>query len=273
MSESSLTARPSSGLAVGLADTFALAGRHLLHLRRAPGKFLGITLNPLVLLIAVGYLFRDSISVPGSGAYEEYLMAGVAVQVGLASIGPTAIGVCMDLRGGLVDRFRSLPVSRGSVLFGQTLSDLMVSVIGLCIVMSVGLAVGWRPHAGALSVLAGFALIIGFIYAMLWLGVLIGLLMRTPEAIDSLGAIVLVAFSFLSNAFFSVQGLPSWIRPLAEWNPVSSVVTACRTLWGNPVVTGGGFPAEHPLLVAFGTLAALLALCVPLSLRAYREAG
>ncbi|MFH8408918.1 ABC transporter permease [Streptomyces sp. NPDC018019] len=272
MSEVRVATVPPGGPFAGLADTAALAGRHLLHLRRAPGKFLGIVMNPLILLIAVGYLFRNSISVPGSGNYQEYLMAGVAVQVGLASIGPTAIGVAMDMRGGLVDRFRSLPVSRTAVLVGQTLSDLIVSALGLVIVMLVGLAVGWRPHAGPLSVAAGFALILAFIYTMLWVGVLLGLLLRSPETIDSVGAIVLVAFSFLSNAFFSVAGLPSWIRPLAEWNPVSAVVTACRTLWGNPVVTGTGFPADHPVLVTAGTLAVLLAVCVPLSLRAYRKA-
>jgi ABC-2 type transport system permease protein len=224
-------------------------------------------------MLVIGYLFKNSIITPAGGRYQDYIMPGIAAQVGLASIGPTAVGVAMDIRGGLIDRFRSLPISRTIVLLGHTLSDLAVALISLAIVMVVGFAVGWRGLGGLPSVLGGFALIVAFIYAMLWVGALLGLAIKNVEAIDSIGAIVLVLFSFLSNAFIQVQGLPGWVQPIAEWNPLSCVIDACRQLWGSPVTVGsGGFPAAHPALVAIVSLGVIIAVAVPFSLYAYRRA-
>lgn len=256
-----------------LSDVAALTGRHLRHIRRSPGKLIGITLNPLVMMLVIGYLFKNVLIAPASGPYQDYIMAGIAAQVGLASIGPTAVGVAMDIQGGLIDRFRSLPISRTIVLVGHTLSDLMVALISLCVVCLVGYAVGWRVHAGWLSIIGGFALLVLFIYALLWVGALMGLVIRNVEAIDSIGAIVLVLFSFLSDAFIAIKGLPGWVRPIAEWNPVSSVIEACRHLWGNPgAANSAGFPAQHPAPVALISLALVICVAVPLSLRAYRHA-
>lgn len=253
-----------------LPDMAALCGRHLRHLRRSPGRFVGITMNPLVILFAMGYLFRRSILVPGSDNYVEFLLAGVAAQVALASVGPTAIGVNLDLREGLIDRFRSLPISRASVLIGRTLADLLVSVGALMIVVLVGLALGWRPHTGVGSVLAGLGLLVWFIYVMLWVGVVLGLALHQPETIDSVGALVLVISSFLSSAFLPVQGLPVWVRPIAEWNPVSAVVSACRQLFGNPATAPDGFAGQHPLVVASIMLTVLLVVLIPFADRRYR---
>jgi len=168
-----------------LSDTIALCGRNVRHIRRAPGKLIGITLTPLVTLLIVGYLFKNSIIWPVQGSYQEYIMAGIAAQVGLASIGPTATGVAMDLRGGLIDRFRSLPISRTAVLVGHTLSDLMVAAISLCTVLAAGYALGWRPHDGLLPAAGAFGLLLAFTYAMLWIGVVLGLLVRNVETIQS----------------------------------------------------------------------------------------
>jgi len=261
------------GFSAMLSDVAALTGRHLRHIRRSPGKLIGITLNPLVMMLVIGYLFKNSIVAPASGRYQDYIMAGIAAQVGLASIGPTAVGVAMDIRNGIIDRFRSLPISQTVVLIGHTLSDLMVALIGLCVVSIVGYAVGWRIHAGWSQAIAGFALLVLFIYALLWVGALLGLLLRNVEAIDSIGAIVLVLFSFLSDAFIAVKGLPGWLHPVAEWNPVSSVVGACRQLWGNPgAVAGASFPTQHPVLITLITLTVVICVAFPLSLHAYRRA-
>lgn len=266
-----VTDRPHA-LVAAVTDITVLCGRHLKHLRRSPGRFIGITMNPLVILLAMGYLFQRSIVVPGSDDYVEFLFAGVAAQVGLASIGPTAIGVNLDLREGLIDRFRSLPITRASVLLGRTAADLLVSVGALVIITAAGLLLGWRPHASAGSVAAAFGLLVCFIYSMLWVGVVLGLTMRSAESIDAVGSLILVVSSFLSSAFLSVQGLPAWVRPVAEWNPVTAVVSGCRQLFGNPAQMSSAYPGQHPLLVAVAALVVILAVLIPVADRRYRAA-
>jgi len=257
-----------------LTDTFALVGRQLTHLRRAPGKFVGIAMNPLVMMLVLGYLFKNFIVVPGSGDYQEYILAGCAAQVGLASVGPSAIGVASDLRTGLMDRLRSLPISRTSVLMGRTLSDLALAAATVAVVSLAGLLLGWRIHTGLWEALAGYGILLLFVYTMLWVGVLIGLAIHTLETIDAVGALMVVLFSFLSSAFLSTDGMPEWIRPIAAWNPLSAVVTACRDLWGNPSSpVRDGLPAQHPVIVALVSLALILAVVIPLSVRSFRTAA
>ncbi|MGW7367523.1 ABC transporter permease [Streptomyces sp. NPDC054841] len=266
------TRQPAAAGAL-LVESFAVAGRRLRRLRRAPGRLIGIVMNPLVSLVVLGYLFQGSLSISGQGSYQEYIFAGVAAQVGLAGIGPTAVAIAMDLRGGLVDRFRSLPISRSAVLIGHTLGDLIVGMIGLAVVTGFGLLFGWRPHGGALSVLAGFAVLAVFMYTMLWVGVMLGMFSRNLETINVVAGLATVLFTFLSNTFQSVDRLPGWLRPVAEWNPVSAVVTALRRLWGNPVATGGGFPGEHASLAIVVSLGVVFVVTVLLSLRRYRTAA
>ncbi|HEX4704905.1 MAG TPA: ABC transporter permease [Pseudonocardiaceae bacterium] len=261
-----------TGPAVTGAEILSLAGRRLRHLRRAPGRLVGVIMNPLVTMIAMGYLFKNSIVVPGGGSYPEYLMAGAAAQVGLASVGPTAISVALDLRGGLVDRFRSLPISRIAVLIGHTLADLVLSLLALAVVLAVGLGLGWRVHTSVLPVLAGVGVLAAFIFVMLWVGVLVGLVCRSPETIDSVGALVVVLFSFLSSAFLAVSQYPGWLRPVAAWNPVSSVTNQVRLLWGDPVAPASGFTGHQPGVVAMVSLFALLSVTTVLSFRRYRAA-
>ncbi|MFJ8313021.1 MULTISPECIES: ABC transporter permease [unclassified Streptomyces] len=264
--------RPAPPLALTV-ESLAVAGRRLRRLRRAPGRLIGIIMNPLVSMVVLGYLFRGSLSVTGGGGYQEYIFAGVAAQAGLAGIGPTAVAVAEDLRGGLVARFRSLPISRPAVLIGHTLGDLAVGLIGLAVVTLLGVLFGWRTHAGLLDVLGGFALLALFMYAMLWVGVLLGLFSRNLETINVVAGLVTVLFSFLSNAFQSVDRLPSGLRAMAEWNPVSAVVTQTRTLWGNPTATGGSFPAQHTSLALAVSVGVVFALSVLVSLRRYGTAA
>jgi len=244
-----------TGPSAAVVEIAALAGRRLRHLLRAPGRLVGVIMNPLVTMLAMGYLFKTSIIVPGGGGnYPEYLMAGAAVQLGLASIGPTAIAVSMDLKGGLVDRFRSLPISRTAVLIGHTMADLVSSLVGLVVVMLVGFGLGWRPNNGLL-------------------GVLVGMYVSSPESIDAFGSMIVVLFSFLSSAFLAASQFPSWIRPFAEWNPVSSVTNAVRRLWGNPVASGDGFALHNPGVVIVIALGVVLTVTTVLSFRRYRTAS
>lgn len=264
---------PLGRLRHGATEVFAVAGRRLRHLRRAPGRFLGITLNPLLTMLVLGFLLERSLVVPGGGSYQEYLFAGAAVQGGLAGVGPTAIAVASDLKGGIIDRFRSLPVARSSILLGHTLADFLVGLAGLVVVTGFGLLLGWRPHGGAGQVVLGFGLLAVFSYVMLWVGVLFGLASRSLETISSITPLVVTVLPFLSSAFLATDNLPAGLRTVAEWNPVSAVAQACRELWGNPVAQGSGFPAQHPLPVALLTLGTLLLVSATLALRRYRSAG
>lgn len=264
---------PTAGPAPLLTEIVAVAGRRLRHLRRAPGRFIGITMNPLVSMIVLGYLFKNSIVIPGGGRYQEYLFAGAALQVGLAGVGPTAIAVASDLKGGLIDRFRSMPIGRSAVLFGHTLADFLVGLLGLVIITGFGLLLGWRSHTSILSTVAGFAVVAAFLYVMLWVGVFLGMVSRSLETIDGIATLVVVVFPFLSNAFLSAENLPAWLRPIAEWNPISAVSTACRRLWGNPSATEATFPVQHPNIVVIVSLGLLFVLTSVISVRRYRTAA
>ncbi|MFC0432496.1 ABC transporter permease [Kutzneria buriramensis] len=269
---STLAVRPRWPLAL-CVEAAAAAGRRLRHLRRAPGRFLGITLNPLVSMLILGYLFQHSITVPGAGSYQEYLFAGAAAQVGLAGIGPSAIAVAGDRDRGLVDRLRSLPIDRGAVLIGHTLADAVVGVLGLAVVTAFGLLIGWRPHGDPLSTVAAFALLALFGYVMSWVGVLLGMTSRNAESISALAPLVTVVLPFLSNAFLSSASLPGWLTPIADWNPVSAVSSACRALWANPSGTATSFAGTHPGVVLAAWLGPLLVVSAGLSLRRYRATG
>ncbi|MEU2117069.1 ABC transporter permease [Streptomyces sp. NPDC016459] len=165
------------------------------------------------------------------------------------------------------------PSSASGCLLGHTLGDLAVGLIGLAVVTGIGVLFGWRPERGPLPVLAGFLLLAVFMYAMLWVGVLLGLFSRNMETINVVAGLVTVLLSFLSNAFQSVDRLPAWLRPVAEWNPVSAVVTWTRELWGNPTAAGGSFPGEHASLAVAISLGAVFVLTVLFSLRRFRTAA
>ncbi|MFD0025651.1 ABC transporter permease [Streptomyces sp. NPDC058382] len=257
-----------------LSDSFALAGRQMRHIRRMPEQLLGITVMPVAFVMVFGYLFGSAMQVPGQGGYKEYIMAGIFAQVMLANITTTAVGVVNDLNNGLVDRFRALPIARSSVLIGRTVADAVL-VTWTCAVMAlVGYLIGWRAHNGVLKTLAGFGLLLLMGFAMSWLGALIGLTLRNVEAVSALAGVIMMPLAFLSNAFVPLDGLPGWLRAIAEWNPVSSVVSAGRELFGNEQgVAGSALPAQHPIPAALVVLTVLLVVVIPLAVRAYQKAA
>jgi len=237
-----------------MSAVVALTGRRLAHLRRAPGRLIGITFNPLVSMLVLGFLFQGLVRMPGMADYRAYLFAGAAVQVGLAGIGPTALAVSTDLRGGLVDRFRSLPISRTAVLFGHTTADFLVGLAATVVVTGFGLLLGWSPHGTVAETLAAFGILALFTYVMVWVGALFGLLIGNAESIGSISSLVVVVLPFLSTAFVVPADVPAVLRPIIEWNPLSAVIDACRALWGNGVAGAEGGHAGFAvisLLVVF----------------------
>ncbi|MCP2163207.1 ABC transporter permease [Goodfellowiella coeruleoviolacea] len=256
-----------------LGDIGALMDRHFRHLARTPTRILGVTLTPVTMVLVLGYMLNTSITVQG-GNYLDYMMAGVGAQVTLACVGGIALGTAANLRNGLIDRFRSLPTARTAILVAHTLSDLVLAAVGIAIASLVGFLLGWRPHGGPLELAGGYGVLLALAYVLLWVGVLLGLTVRSPEALGALSGLVLVGGSFLSNAFVPLAGLPTWLRVVAEWSPISAVVTACRSLWGGPgAPAGSGFASTHPLVVAAVLLVVIAAITVPLTVRAFSAAN
>jgi ABC transporter DrrB family efflux protein len=260
-------------VAGALHDGWVVTKRNLIKIKRIPDLLIFSTIQPIMFVLLFAYVFGGAIAIPGVH-YREYLMAGIFTQTVAFGSALTAIGLAEDLTKGIVDRFRSLPMSRAAVLIGRTTSDLLNNLL-VVIVMSVcGLLVGWRVHTGPLGALAGFGLLFLFGYAMSWVSAVIGLSVRSVEVAQSAGFIWLFPATFLSNAFTATNTLPSWLQPVADWNPISSIVLALRDLWGNApagLARGSGFPAQHPILLALLWSAGILVVFVPLAINRYRR--
>jgi ABC-2 type transport system permease protein len=209
---------------------------------------------------------------PGGGSYREFLMPGIFAQTVVFSAATTAVGMTDDLHKGIIDRFRSLPMARSAVLSGRAMFDLVYNAGILVVLMLSGLAVGWRVHTGVPEFFAGVGLLLLFTFAMSWIGVLLGLSVPTVEAANQVGFTVIFPVTFVSNVFVPPQTLPSWLRPVAEWNPVSALTASTRELWGNPnPFAAEGFPAEHPVLLTLIWVVVLVAVFAPLGVRRYRS--
>jgi ABC transporter DrrB family efflux protein len=256
-----------------LSDSLALIGRHLRHLARVPERLLSVTLMPVMYVVVFGFLFGSAMRVKG-GDYREYIMAGIFAQVMLANLQTTAVGVVDDLRNGLVDRFRSLPMSRYAVLIGRTVSDLLLSSFAIAVMAGVGYLIGWRVHTGATRIVAAFAILLLLGLGAAWLGALLGLSLRNVEAVSAVMSMVMMPLTFLSSAFIPLSGLPGWLRAVTVWNPLSVVVEAVRDLFGNPTSVGDtSFPALHPIPVAVVLVVLVIVLAMPLAAGRYRTAA
>jgi len=188
------------------------------------------------MIVLFAYVFGSAISLPGGGNYREFLMPGIFMQAMALTAVQAAVAVAQDMQDGIIDRFRSLPIARSAVLAGRNLSDLSLRVVGLAFM--VGLAIplaGWRTHNGLADTAAGLGLVILFGFAMIWVGTLIGLSVRSATLADQATFAWLFPMTFLANTFVPTQGLPSWLRPVADWNPMSSTVAAMRHLFGTRV--------------------------------------
>lgn len=253
-----------------LQDWRALIGRHLLHLRRMPDKLVSATVLPMVFVVLFGVLFGSAIDIPG-GNYQEFIMAGIFTQVMITAVPNTAIGTLEDLGNGLVDRFRSLPMAPSAVLVGRTVGDAALRAV-TCVAMTlVGLLIGWRIDTGVGGALAGFGILLLFGFAMSWVGALLGMKVRSPEAAASLPSVLLMPLMFLSSAYIPLGGLPGWLRAIAEWNPISAISGAVRQLWGNPSAAGDSFAARNPVPLALLWLGLILLLVVPAAVRRYHR--
>ncbi|WP_232835627.1 ABC transporter permease [Actinocorallia populi] len=251
-----------------LADGLTMFGRHLTQLRRRPGELVAALLFPVLMIVMFGYVFGSAIRVPGGGNYREYLMPGLFGMVIFTAVMANALATATDAGRGVMDRLRSLPVTRWAMPFGQSAADLLTGIPGLAALAVCGLVVGWRPHEGAAPALAAFALMILMRMALGWLGIWLGLVMKDEKTVDAFAPIFLPV-TMLSNAFVPTEGMPAWLRVLCEWNPVSSLVAALRELFGNPAAPATALPLQHPVAATVLWSLALIAVFMPLAVHAY----
>ncbi|GAC1440785.1 MAG: ABC transporter permease [Mycobacteriales bacterium] len=257
-----------------VADALVVMWRNLKRIPRIPELAFFAILQSIMFVLLFAFVFGGAIPLPGGGSYREYLMPGIFAQTLTFAAATTAVGMTDDLAKGLIDRFRSLPMARSAFLAGRTLSDVVYNAGMLGVLMLAGLAVGWRVHSGPLRFLAGCGLATLFSYAMSWVGVWLGQLVRTVEVAQQVTFVALFPLTFLSNAFVPTGTLPGWLQPVANWNPVSALVAALRELWGNPnPFAAHSLPGRHPVLLALVEVAAIVAVFAPLGVRRYRNSS
>jgi len=254
-------------------NTVVLAGRSIARIAREPEQLLDVTIQPVIFVLLFTYVFGSAIHLPGGGSYHQYLIGGMFGMSMAGSAPGTAVGISADMATGLIDRFRSLPMARSAVLAGRTIADLMTQVIGCVVLVATGLAVGWGIHRGIGDAVLAIALSLLMAFAMTWAGACAGMLLRNPEAAQAIGFIVFLPLAFVSNAFVPTQGMPTWLRAVANWNPLSAVAASCRQLFGNPnpAALEHVWPMQHPELATVIWSIALIAVFAPAAVYLYRR--
>ena len=254
-----------------MLETRLLAGRSLRHIPRIPEKLADVTIQPIVFVLLFAYVFGSAITVPGGGSYREYLIAGMFAQGMFGPVMGIAVGMAEDVRTGIVDRLRTLPISRTAVLAGRALSELAQVVLGLVVFSACGLVVGWQPHGTALETVAAYALLVLWAFAGVWIGTFLGMVVRSAETAQTAGFTVLFPMMFLSAIFVPIGGLPTPLRQVAEYNPLSCVAGALRELFHNPSPhVSDAWPMTHPVLATVLWSIGVIVVVAPLAVRRYR---
>jgi ABC-2 type transport system permease protein len=258
------------------ADGLVVTKRNLIKIKRVPEILVWVLLSPIMFVLLFSYVFGGSIEIPGGLSYREFLIAGIFAQTVVFGATYTGASLAEDMQKGIIDRFRSLPMSRSAVLIGRTASDIFYNVLSIAIMAGTGLIVGWRIRTSFWQAAAGFALLLLFSYAFSWVMASVGLLVPTPEVVNNASFMVIMPLTFISNAFVPSQNLPTPLRVFAEWNPVSAVTQAARNLFGNtnPLVpTPEAWAMQHPVLYTLIWVVVILAIFVPVSIRLYQRAA
>jgi ABC transporter DrrB family efflux protein len=249
----------------------ALIRRNLTHIKRQPEMLTDVTIQPVMFVLLFAFVFGGSIQIPGVD-YKQWLLPGIMAQTMAFSSFVVAIGLNTDLTKGIVDRFRALPIGRGSVVVARSVSSLIHSSIGIVVMSITGLFVGWRINDGLARGVLGYALLVLFGFMTIWIGILAGSSLRSVEAVQGVMFTTIFPLTFLSNAFARPEGMPDWLQFLAEWNPISALVQALRELWGNeglPLPPDAALPLQYPVIATLLWSIGLSAILAPLAIRAY----
>ncbi|MCZ0732465.1 ABC transporter permease [Mycolicibacterium iranicum] len=254
-------------------QSWIMVKRNMIHTKRMPEMLSDVTAQPIMFVLLFAFVFGASITNTGGASYREFLLPGIQAQTIVFSAFVVAAGITADVEKGIIDRFRSLPISRSSVLIGRSIASVIHSSLGVLVMAVTGLAIGWRIRNGVGEAILAFVLLLVFGFGMIWFGVLVGSLMRTVEAVNGVMFTVLFPITFLANTFVPTEPMPRWLRVIAEWNPVSSLAQAMRELWGNggPAPESAQLPLHYPVLSTILWSLALTALFAPFALYAYKR--
>lgn len=258
-----------------VTDGAIVAKRNLIKIKRVPDLLVFSTISPIMFILLFAYVFGSAIKVEGTN-YREFLIPGIFAQTVIFGATLTGAGMADDIKKGIIDRFRSLPMSRSAVLIGRTGSDVANNVLVIVVMALTGLLVGWRIRSSVGEAIAGFMLLLLFSYAISWIMAWVGLLVPSPEVVNNAAFVVIFPLTFIANTFVPTNNFPAPLRFIANWNPVSSLTQAARDLFGNsaPNVPAPDYwSLQHPVLYTLGWVVLLLLIFVPLSVRQYKKAA
>jgi ABC-2 type transport system permease protein len=262
---------PGSALGRFFSDGWVTTKRNLLKIKRVPDILVFTLIQPIMFVLLFTYVYGGVIEIPGA-SYQEFLMAGIFAQTVVFGSTYSGSAMAQDLKDGIIDRFRTLPMSPAAVLIGRTNGDMFINTASMAVMMATGFIVGWRVRSSFGEALLAVALILLFAYSFSWVMAFIGMSVRSPEIINNVSFLILFPLTFISNAFVPSTTLPGPLRVFAEWNPVSALVRTSRELFGNvPDVfpVGDTWTAQNPLLTVLIGMGVMLAVFVPLSIRKF----
>jgi ABC-2 type transport system permease protein len=265
------TASAAGAMAGSLRDTATLTGRILQHWKRRPVSIVLGLLFPVLMVVMFGYLFGGAMAVP-DGHYMDFLIPGMLAMTMLFGLEAMVVAVTTDTAKGVTERIRAMPVTTTAILAGRSAADLLNAVVGITVMVATGLIVGWTTNRGPLLALAGLGLLVWLRFALTWIGIYLGLLLKTPESAVAVQVLVWPV-GFLSSAFVSPDTMPSWLGAIATWNPLSATATAIRDLFGNPSWNAHNWATEHSVALALAWPAVLTVIFLPLAARQYRALG
>ncbi|MFJ2744208.1 ABC transporter permease [Streptomyces sp. NPDC087440] len=257
-------------LSWAITDGWNLARRSLTHYQRQPTLIVWQLGFPIVTVLLYGFVFGAAMMVPGGGDYKDFLMPGMFASTMAFGFMNTTVAMVNDASKGVIDRFRSMPMSTSAVATGRGLADLVIAAAELTILVATALAIGWRADGSPAETLTAFALLLLLRFSLIWVGVWLGLLIPTPEGAGGLFAVAF-PLTMISSVFVAPSLMADWLGTIAAWNPVSSTVTAARELFGNPVASGGSWVEENAILMAVVWPLIVTAIFLPLAVRRFRR--
>lgn len=251
-----------------LRETGLLIGRSLRAMPRVPERLSDVTVQPVIFTLLFMYVFGSAIHIPGM-RYQDYLLPGLVGQSLAFGVMGAGVATCNDFTSGVIDRFRSLPVTRLSVITAQVVGQMVEQVLGLAITIGIGIALGWRPQLGVGTGFEFVGLMMLGLLAFTWFGVLMGMIARSADAMQGIGFAIVLPLSFLAGAFVPIQGMKLVPRVIGEWDPLSALVATMRHVCQG-TTTHGSWQLDHPLVAMIGWCVLIIAVCVPLALRRFR---
>ena len=259
-------------------DVWVIARRGLIHMKRQPEQLSDATIQPIMFVVMFAFVFGGSIKIPGESPdpqrYREFLMGGIIAQTIVFTAFGVALSIANDRKNQAVDRFRSLPIAKGAVLGGHAVANIIKALLPIVLMSITGYLVGWRIRGDLVDTIGAYALMIAFSFAMIWIGVMLGSLVGTPEGVTGIAFAVLFPITFIASTFVPIKDMPGPLKTIAQWNPTTTLSDALRELFGNPntpVQPGDPWSIAHPVAYTWIWVIGVVVVAAPLAVRAYQR--